>query len=85
MIGTWCADWNPDVLQFSQFVLEWCECSWKIDPRKCQSENVPMLRFNPSVYQQLMRKMSVNRTIVVYPTVRSEIRTFNMQVGMYVR
>ena len=44
-----------------------------------------MLRFNPSVYQQLMRKMSVNRTIVVYPTVRSEIRTFNMQVGMYVR
>ena len=42
MIGTWCADWNPDVLQFSQFVLEWCECSWKIDPRKCQSENVPV-------------------------------------------
>ena len=42
VIGSWCAHWNPDVLQFSQFVLEWCECSWKIDPQKCQSENVPV-------------------------------------------
>ena len=37
------------------------------------------VRLNPSVYRELMTKMSVNRTIVAYPTVRSEIRTFNMQ------
>ena len=42
IIGTRCANWNPDVLQFSQFVLEWCECSWKVDARKCQSKNVPV-------------------------------------------
>ena len=37
------------------------------------------VRLNPRVYRELMTKMSVNRTIVAYPTVRSEIRTFNMQ------
>lgn len=37
------------------------------------------VRLNPSVYRELMTKMNVNRTIVAYPTVRSEIRTFNMQ------
>ena len=31
------------------------------------------------VYRELMTKMNVNRSIVVYPTMRSEIRTFNMQ------
>ena len=37
------------------------------------------LRLNPSVYRALMSKMSVDRELVTYPTVRSEIRTFNMQ------
>ena len=37
------------------------------------------VRLNPSVYRELMTKMNANRTIVAYPTVRSEIRTFNMQ------
>ena len=37
------------------------------------------VRLNPSVYRELMTKMNVNRSIVAYPTVRSEIRTFNMQ------
>ena len=36
------------------------------------------VRLNPSVYRELMTKMNVNRTIVAYPTVKSEIRTFNM-------
>ena len=31
------------------------------------------------ITRELMTKMNVNRTIVAYPTVRSEIRTFNMQ------
>ena len=37
------------------------------------------VRLNPSVYRELMTKMSVNRTIVAYPTARCEIRTFDMQ------
>ena len=37
------------------------------------------VRLNPSVYQELMTTMNVNRSIVAYPAVRSEIRPFNMQ------
>ena len=37
------------------------------------------VRLNPSVYRVLMTKVKVNRTIEAYPTVRTEIRTFNMQ------
>ena len=53
--------------------------------RRLTHENVKVriylcqVRLNPSVYRELMTKMSVNRTIVAYPTVRSEIRSFNMQ------
>ena len=42
IIGTWCADWNSDVLQFSQYLLEWYKCSWKIEARRYQSKNVPV-------------------------------------------
>ena len=45
------------------------------------------VRLNPSFYRELMHdmtKMNVNRTIVAYPTVRSENKTFNMQ-GSQVR
>ena len=37
------------------------------------------VRLNPSVYRGLMKKMNLDRTIVACPTMRSEIRTFNMQ------
>ena len=37
------------------------------------------VRLDPSVYRELMKKMTVNRAVVTYPAVRSEIRTFNMQ------
>ena len=37
------------------------------------------VRVNPSVYRELIMKLNVDRSIVAYPTVRSEIRTFNMQ------
>ena len=78
--GTWCADWNPDVLQFSQFVLEWCERSWKIDTLRGESENVSVSsKAQPQCLPRGDDEMNVNRTIVAYPTVRSEIRTFNMQ------
>ena len=36
------------------------------------------VRVNPSVYSELMIKMSAPNNIVSYPTVRSEIRTYNI-------
>ena len=36
------------------------------------------VRLNPATYSTLMTKMEVERALVSYPTVRSEIRTFNM-------
>ena len=37
------------------------------------------VRLNPSVYRELMSEMSSGRRVVSYPTVRSEIRTYNIQ------
>ena len=37
------------------------------------------VRLNPTTYRNLMTKMEVEKALVAYPTVRSEIRTFNMQ------
>ena len=42
----------------------------KVKPYLCQ------IRLNPSVYRELMRDMT--KKIVSYPTVRSEIRTYNI-------
>jgi len=62
-------------------ILERCECSWKIDTRRGQSRNVPVFKvtLNPSIYRQLMTKMNVNRALVAYPTVKSQIRAFTKQ------
>ena len=37
------------------------------------------VRLNPSVYRELMSDMSSGNRVVSYPTVRSEIRTYNIQ------
>ena len=36
-------------------------------------------RLNPSVYMELMTNMATGKRVVSYPTVRSEIRTYNIQ------
>jgi len=36
------------------------------------------VRLNPSVYRELMNDMGSGRNVVSYPTVRSEIRTYNI-------
>ena len=37
------------------------------------------VRLNPSVYMELMTNMATGKRVVSYPTVRSEIRTYNIQ------
>ena len=37
------------------------------------------MRLNPSVYRELMSDMGSGKRVVSYPTVRSEIRTYNIQ------
>ncbi len=37
------------------------------------------VRINPANYRELMSKMNTKNQVVSYPTVRSEIRTFNLQ------
>ena len=37
------------------------------------------MRLNPSVYRELMTNMTSGKRVVSYPTVRSEIRTYNIQ------
>ena len=37
------------------------------------------VRLNPSVYRELMDDMAEGKRVVSYPTVRSEIRTYNIQ------
>ena len=37
------------------------------------------VRLNPSVYRELMTNMASGKRVVSYPTVRSEIRTYNIQ------
>ncbi|XP_078362876.1 uncharacterized protein F54H12.2-like [Oculina patagonica] len=37
------------------------------------------VRLNPTTYRRLMDEMTTKSQVVSYPTVRSEIRTFNMQ------
>ena len=37
------------------------------------------MRLNPSVYRELMNDMGSGKRVVSYPTVRSEIRTYNIQ------
>ena len=37
------------------------------------------VRLNPSIYRELMDDMATGKKVVSYPTVRSEIRTYNIQ------
>ena len=37
------------------------------------------VRLNPSIYRELMTDMDSEKRVVSYPTVRSEIRTYNIQ------
>ncbi|KAL9982831.1 hypothetical protein ACROYT_G004940 [Oculina patagonica] len=53
--------------------------------RKLTAEEVKVrmylcqVRLNPTTYRRLMDEMTTKSQVVSYPTVRSEIRTFNMQ------
>ena len=40
---------------------------------------LPQVRLNPLVYRELMSDMESGKRVVSYPTVRSEIRTYNIQ------